>query len=273
MKTTGQSLTPNDVVNLKRGDIYLHESTNSPCAFDHYSDQGNIINTNGKLNKIENVRWLTPEEKAHWSKLSPDLFKIKPLKKLSTKEPQMTNSVFDIHDAPEAAKETPSFMDNLKKDTVNAGYRVAATQVGKLAQNGIVIALEKKGMGNDKVAAIKDLLESEVGTALIQVLLGYGLNYVPGMKNDPRVERLAEEFRVSGTAVAGNLVVGSALEYVLPAIQEAIKSLPELPSLTEKAKTRVGAQLTALPKKSKETLADAIEEVEEEKEEVKKAQA
>lgn len=256
MKFTGNLFSDADIIGLKRGDVYWLEAAGAPRVFDHYSQNGNIINTEGKLNKMENTRWLSAEEKAHWSKINPDLFR--PLKKQKTqpKEPTMSNEVYAT-----PATEEVSFMDRFKEESTDAAYRVGATQVGKAVKAGLVLALEKKGMGNDKVSAIKDLLESEIGTAIVQVLLGYGLPYVPGVSNDPRGARLAKEFRVDGTAVAGNLVVGTAMEYLLPVIQDAMKSLPDLPSLTETAKSRV----TALPKKAnKETLAEAIEETEEE---------
>jgi hypothetical protein len=266
MKFTGNLLSDNDVVSLKRGDVYWLEAAGAPRVFERYSPNGNIINTSGALNKIENVRWLSAEEKAYWSKINPDLFK--PLKKAKV---QPKESTMSQNDSPVAVTEDVSFMDRFKEETVDAGYRVAATQMSKGVKAGLVLALEKKGMDNGKIVAVKDLLESEVGTALIQVLLGYALPYVPGVKNDPRGERLSKEFRVGGTAVAGNVVIGTAMEYLLPAIQEAMKSLPDMPSLTETAKSRV----TALPKKAnKETLAEAIGESEEEAvTEPKRAQA
>lgn len=267
MKFTGDVLSERDVINLKRGDVYFHELGNSPRIFDHYSNGGNIINSDGKLNKMDNIRWLSADEKSKWEKIRPDLFTFSKSRK-TTKQPEaepMSN--YDTQPSIAIEKEEVSFMDRFKTDTVDAGYRVAATQVGKAVKGGIVMALEKKGADNAKVAAVKDLLESEAGTAILQVLLGYGLTYMPGMKDDARVERLAKEFRIDGTAVAGNLVVGTAMEFILPAVQEAMKSLPALPSITEKAKSRVSAPLTALPKKT-ESLADAIEESEQETEEV-----
>ncbi len=72
----------------------------------------------------------------------------------------------------------------------------------------------------------KGLLDSEVGESFIALILGYGLNYAPGIKDDPRVQKLSEEFRINGMAVAGNALVGAAMESFLPVLTGALAALP-----------------------------------------------
>jgi hypothetical protein len=132
-------------------------------------------------------------------------------------------------------------MEMLKSDMADAGFRVASTQLTSAVKAGIMLMLKDKGMDNDKLTAFKSMLDTDVGDAVISVLLGYGLTYAPGVKDITTIDidRLAKEFRVNGMATGGNLVVGAAMEYILPAITNTLKNLPALPEKTA-AKKRVG---------------------------------
>ncbi len=57
-------------------------------------------------------------------------------------------------------------------------------------------------------------------------IAGHGLGYVPGIKDDPRVVRLAEEFRISSLTTAGNEIFSAALGELLPVVTKALNSLP-----------------------------------------------
>jgi len=89
---------------------------------------------------------------------------------------------------------------------------------------------------------------------MISMLLGTGLNYMPGISNDPRAKKLAKEFRVEGMAQAGNLVADSVMQYLLPAVVSTLQSLPE------EGKTRV---LEGKSSKLEEGTEDVVEELEE----------
>lgn len=130
------------------------------------------------------------------------------------------------------------FVNMMKKDLTMAGYRVAATQMTKGAKAGLLLALADHKLESDKIEAISNLLESEAGTAIISLVLGMLLTYIPNLKNDPRVEKLAEEFRVNGVVVVGNQVIEKAGKYVMPAINSAISLLPDL-TAEEKKKMRI----------------------------------
>lgn len=125
---------------------------------------------------------------------------------------------------------TPNgFVDMFKDDLQEAGWRVASAQFTKVVKSGILACMKDKGMEEGKLGVVKEILESEIGNAIIASLLGYGLNYVPGLKEDKRIIKLASEFRVSGMATVGNEVMGYAMTYLLPAVQDAMKALPPLP--------------------------------------------
>ena len=156
------------------------------------------------------------------------------------------------------------FVDMLKRDGVDAGYRVASTQMTNGIRKGLVTLLKDKGMDGDKLSVVTELLESEAGVAMIHLMLGFGLTYVPHFQDDPRVTKLAEEFRVAGMATAGNAVIGTTIEYLLPALQDALKALP---ALEEETKTTV-----RVSNKNTKALEEMEVEQELEEEEVKPKQ-
>jgi hypothetical protein len=122
--------------------------------------------------------------------------------------------------------EKPSFMEMVKGDATKAAYRVAGTQMSKGVKQGILKLMQAKGLDDGKLAAVSELLETEIGTAIVAAILGVGLNYVPKLSEDPRVQKLGEEFRVQAMTTVGNEVIGAAIEHFLPAITSALSSLP-----------------------------------------------
>lgn len=119
-----------------------------------------------------------------------------------------------------------NFMDRVKEDMEAAGYRVASTQFTNAIKQGILLVFKDKGFDDSKLSVVKEILESEFGTALVATVLGYGLTYIPNLKDDPRIKRLAGEFRISGMATVGNEVMGIATSYFLPAVTQAMSMLP-----------------------------------------------
>jgi heme A synthase len=81
----------------------------------------------------------------------------------------------------------------------------------------------RKGKLND----IAQILDTEMGDALMDGLFGAALTFTPGIKEDARAQRLAKQFRVSAMSVAGNVVMGELLGTLVPALTTALNSLPE----------------------------------------------
>ena len=136
-------------------------------------------------------------------------------------EPDLFNSAWKL-----VKDSTPTFVEQVKGDLEAAGYRVASTQFTAAIKGAILLLFKDKGYDEGKLAVVKEVLESEFGTAIVSTVLGYGLTYMPSLKNDPRVVKLAGEFRVSGMATVGNEVFGMGMQYVMPALTTALKALP-----------------------------------------------
>jgi hypothetical protein len=122
-----------------------------------------------------------------------------------------------------------NFFDNLKKDSVDSGYRVCATKMSTGIKKALIKAMIDKGADNEKIKTISSVLESEFGDAIISILLGYGLLYIPKINQDSRTERLAKEFRTNGMSSAGNTLLDIAIEYFFMPINSTMEQLPDVP--------------------------------------------
>jgi len=146
------------------------------------------------------------------------------------------------------------FVDMVKSDGTDAAYRVGAKQMTKAFKLATTNMLKGRGTKKSQINAIGEFLDTEFGESMISMLLGTGLNYMPGISNDPRAKKLAKEFRVEGMAQAGNLVADSVMQYLLPAVVSTLQSLPE------EGKIRV---LEGKSSKLEEGTEDVVEELEE----------
>lgn len=146
-----------------------------------------------------------------------------------------------------------TFMDMFKGDAENAAYRVASTQIAKGVKVALLRLMESKGLDGGKMAAVKDLLETEIGTALVDAIAGLALTYMPKISDDPRVQKLAGEFRTQSLTIVGNEVIGAAVEHFLPVLTSALSNLPsttttEKGRIGETTETEVVEEETASPK-------------------------
>jgi prolipoprotein diacylglyceryltransferase len=119
-----------------------------------------------------------------------------------------------------------SFSETFKSDTQKTAYRVAANQVTNLAKSFILEYFKSKKVKSVKLKVISEILDSEIGNSIISTSLGYMLTYLPFAKDDSRAKLLAQEFRVSGMAFAGNVIIDIISAQFMPSIIATISSLP-----------------------------------------------
>lgn len=148
-------------------------------------------------------------------------------------------------------KNSSSVSDMLKSNAISAGYRMAGTQATSLVKQSLISVMRNKGVDGGQLDSFAKFLDTEFGSAIISGILGMGLHYVPHFNEDPRVQRLAEEMRVNGMAIAGNAVIGEVMQHLLPAVSDILQKLP---ALDEKNTVRV----------EDKTLVSAMEEESEE---------
>lgn len=159
----------------------------------------------------------------------------------------------------ESSKEK-TFTQKLKEDMEEAAYRLSAAEFTSAMKSAVLLLFKDKGMKDEKLSLLKELLEDEMGDAIISAILGYGLAYAPieQFKNDPRVLKIAKEFRVAGLTTTGSKILGVAKEYFLPALMTAYEKLPPistvLPEKMQATKRRVASTdlQTRLPELNEE---------------------
>jgi hypothetical protein len=131
-----------------------------------------------------------------------------------------------------------SFSSRLKGDSISAGYRVASTQTTKLVKSSLIKILKENGMTGEKLAVAAEFLDTDAGSAIIAMALGYTLTYMPKISDNDKVARLAQEFRIDGMAKGANLLVEGTISYLLPSIAGVIGSLPK-PESEETVQVRI----------------------------------
>lgn len=129
-----------------------------------------------------------------------------------------------------------SFTETLKQDTKEAGVRIASKKISGAVKGSLLTLMKKNKMKKAQLRAFSDFLETEMGTVLIDLVLGWGLTYAPMISNDPRVKKVAEEFRVKGSALAGNLLIDTVAEQALPVLMQHVSLLDD------KVRVDVGAE-------------------------------
>ncbi len=120
------------------------------------------------------------------------------------------------------------FMDSVKKDSKAAGYRVASTQISKMARAGLSKVLKSQGFKTKQVNQIMGLLETEIGRAVVSGLLGVIFPNIPSLGKDPRVQKLASELRIDGMTTIGNELINEVMAMVGPGLMEIFNTLPQV---------------------------------------------
>lgn len=119
------------------------------------------------------------------------------------------------------------FFDMVKSDATEAAYRVASKQITKGTKTAVLSLLAKQGGSSDGLKAFAEMMDTEIGEAILSSGLGMGMTYLPlEAAQGHHVQKLAEEFRINGMSTAGNAVFETAMEYIMPVITSALAALP-----------------------------------------------
>jgi hypothetical protein len=127
--------------------------------------------------------------------------------------------------AEEISKKETASKVGIKAELGHAGYRIASTQILNLSKNLIINSMRSAGGDNEHIQSVASLLDTDLGHALISMMLGMGLTYAPQVKDNPKAMRLASEFRIGSMALAGNSLFETLLGGITPAIIGALNTL------------------------------------------------
>ena len=126
----------------------------------------------------------------------------------------------------------------IKSDSLKASYRVASRQMVKGVTKALLATLNSK-YTPEQLKFLEGLLKTDLGYALVSGMIGMGLTYAPveQIQNNPHLQVLAEEFRVSALDTVGTKVLDTITDNFLPVIMECVKLLPQEgePTVTEVA--------------------------------------
>lgn len=120
-----------------------------------------------------------------------------------------------------------SFTNDVKQDVKDAGVRIVSKQISAAVKGSILTLMKKNKMRKSQLNALSDFLDTELGGAVLELVLGWGLTYVPMISDDPRVKRVSEEFRIKGMAGAGNVLVEAVAEKALPLLTQSMNLLDD----------------------------------------------
>jgi hypothetical protein len=121
-----------------------------------------------------------------------------------------------------------SWTDRRKEEVIDAAKRVGATQLTNGVQAALLQIFKKTaGLDDAEESTLKKILESKAGHALISVALGefIDLNLLPEYTGRDIVQDMGKEFRTSGMATMGNEVMDVAMQFIAPAIKDALSTL------------------------------------------------
>ena len=125
--------------------------------------------------------------------------------------------------------EKKSAFQIVKSDGEEAAYRVAGKRISQ-GGSALITKMLKSGLGPEHGASVEAIMQTPAGVALTQLAMGWGLTMagqnMGGMAADPRLQKLASEFRIQGTAEGLDMVVGGVMEHLMPVLNDALKMLP-----------------------------------------------
>lgn len=118
-----------------------------------------------------------------------------------------------------------SLPNMLKNDAYNALYRVGATQMMNALKSAIIALLRTAGKNNETIKVISDILDTDVGTAILSCVCGYSVTNL--VEDNEIAEKFAQELRVYGISVAGNAAFESLFEALTSSIIPILKSIED----------------------------------------------
>lgn len=153
---------------------------------------------------------------------------IAPVDRIQTPTETTERNDEGVHTMSNTTTDRPAFFDMVKSDASSAGYRIAASQLTKGARSGILSLLERYGSSSEGLKAFGEMLDTDYGTALIALTLGVSGHYAPvGIMQDPRIQKICNELRISAMANVGNSLMEEVMAALMPVVMGVIAGLPE----------------------------------------------
>lgn len=239
MKTNGQKITVSEFDALKRGDLYWITDLDEGRVFERFAKccsfkknpSRKAVNSDGTVNALGDMRWMSAREfqervDSAARSVAAGRAKSNASYKEEAKQAADTNSDWSC------VKSTKKVENNsmssksvvcealavVKSDVSDAAWRTAARQTIRSARTPVTAFLDKQNLPKGVVGMVLSQLDTENGEAVMALLLGTAMSYVPQFSQDEKLSRLAKELRVMGY----DNFVGKVAEAILGPLREGL---------------------------------------------------
>ncbi len=136
------------------------------------------------------------------------------------------------------------FIETTKQDLGKAGVRVAGAQINKLLVKVVLSLLKKQGFSKaSEVAVLQRFFATPMGSAFISLAAGQVLSFAPYLKDQRKLQIVAEELRINGYATAGNELIDFIQGNFFGDILNLVKGLPDAEEEPKEVKHRIASVL------------------------------
>ena len=120
-------------------------------------------------------------------------------------------------------------MDTIKSDGKKAVWRTFAKQIPKAARSGLLAFMKAKGAKKAWIKTASEMMDTEMGRAVVSLMLGWAIYAIPALRKDPRAAALAEEWRVEAMATVGDELIQEAMIHFGP-VMSLMSEIPMPPT-------------------------------------------
>lgn len=120
-------------------------------------------------------------------------------------------------------------VDTLKSDGKKAAWRTFAKQIPKAARAGLLAFMKAKGAKKAWIKTASEMMDTEMGRAVISLMLGWAIYAIPALRKDPRAAALAEEWRVEAMSTVGDELIQEAMIHFGP-VMSLMSDIPMPPT-------------------------------------------
>jgi hypothetical protein len=246
-QTSGQKLSVNDFNSLKKGDVYFVLDQLEMRAFERFAKcckfkkkpHNKAVNSDGKVNAIENMRWPTKLELDHYSMGSSQKYSLNRCESVACKgacgfpyqQPQKvvmprSNNEKENSEMNNCNSAVSEALATVQADVKDAAWRTAAHETVKSVRAPLSAFLGKQKLPKGVCGAVMAMSDTDAGEAILAFLLGTSMRYVPKFCCDAKLTRLAKELRVLGLEHFTTKVADAFLEPLREQLVEVVSLLP-----------------------------------------------
>ena len=125
----------------------------------------------------------------------------------------------EIENQPKEQNQESSFYEKV-------GYRISCDLISSSTKDFIISVIKTKS-NNDSVLDITQMMDNEVGEAVIALLLSLGLPQIKGLNlgSNEIIDSLSHEFALQSASKAGKKALEALVQLFIPIIQSSLEPM------------------------------------------------